>query len=61
MQYIYKRLCIRIKTRSLYNHGSLKTEVHPRTTSEMIAKQLLVHDKYGHIVCKLVLYIYISF
>ena len=40
MQYIYKRLGIKVKTISTYNHGSLKTEWHIRTISEMIAKQL---------------------
>ena len=40
MQHIYKRLGIKIKTTSPYDHGSLKTERHIRTISEMIAKQL---------------------
>ena len=40
MQYIYKRLGIKIKTISPYNLGFLKTERHIRTGSEMIAKQL---------------------
>ena len=40
MQFIHKRLGIKIKTISLYNQGSLKTERHIRTINVMIAKQL---------------------
>ena len=40
MQYIYKRLGIKIKTMTPYNHGSLKTEWHIRTISEITIKQL---------------------
>ena len=40
MPYMYKRLGIKIKTTSLYNHGSLKTERHVRNKNEMIGKQL---------------------
>ena len=40
MQYIYKRLVIKMKTISPDNHGSLNTERHVRTIREMIVKQL---------------------
>ena len=39
MQYIYKRLIIKIKTISQYMYGSLKTERHIRTISKIIAKE----------------------
>ena len=39
MQYIYKRLGIKIKTIIPYNHFSLKPERHIRTISEIIAKK----------------------
>ena len=50
MQYMYKRLGIKIKTISPYNHCSLKTERHIRTISEIITNSLP-----GHIICKFVL------
>ena len=40
MQYIYKRLGIKVKTVSPYNHGSFITECHIRTISDIIIKQL---------------------
>ena len=40
MKYICQTLGIRLKTISLYNHGSLKIERHIRTISKMISKKL---------------------
>ena len=40
MQFIYKRFGVKTKTTTAYNHGSLQTEIHVRTISEVIAKQL---------------------
>ena len=40
MQYIYKRLGIKIKTANPYIHCSLRRESHIKSIGEMIAKQL---------------------
>ena len=40
LQQIYKRLGIKIKTITPFNHGSIKTEEYTSTKNEMIAKQL---------------------
>ena len=39
MQYIYKRLGIKIETISPYNHGALKSEGYIITISEIIRKK----------------------
>ena len=53
MPYSYKRLGIKLKTISPYNHGSLKAERHIRTINEMLAKQLTgIKQMWTHIIYK---------
>ena len=46
--HLQKKIGIKTKTISPYNHDSLKTERHIRVISEMIAKNVLVWDKWTH-------------